>query len=244
MLRAWTILAAATAAAFAHDGPAPPPDAPDFKGFIVDAQTGAAPLVPAVVHATWVMRDGKAVRRVVKEVDSVTGGRYFILEWQQVVDTKGWKLVPGQDPVVRIYAPGYRRLVVENARRTADKDWAWVGEAKPLALKPLPESELAAELLVWKRDIEGDIAATPASGREAAIREREKLILLFDRLCSRLAAAPPGLCYAGDTPVGRFVAQAKAERAGHLVIDGGDGKTRRLRIEATPASPATTTESK
>jgi hypothetical protein len=235
-------------------GAAEPPstvEGPDLAGWIVDAKTGKPPLVQAVVHATWVLRadvelakDGKRTRRVVKEIDSVVGGRYYVVDWKQYVDLRGWKLVPGQDPAVRIYAPGYRRVVIDNAavakggkrvpvNAAGDKEWKWVAADKAQALEPLPPTPgaLAAELATWRRDIDRDLAAVPARERDAAIREREKLLLLFDRECRSLTPQPSA-CYAADSPVGRFVAERTAERSKYLVIETPGGPPRKFTLEA------------
>jgi hypothetical protein len=246
----------AATVALAASEPGAPVDGPDLTGWIVDAQTGKPPPVYAVVHVTWELRaasdrpkaDGRT-RRVVKEINSVVGGRYHIIDWKQYVDTKGWKLVPGADPIVRIYAPGYRRLMVENTTAAKGgkpqpvnapdaKEWKWVGESTAHALAPLPATPdaLADELAVWKRDIGSDLAATPARDRDAAIHERGKLLLLFDELCGKLHAPPAGLCYTQDSPVGRYVAQAKTERAQYLVVEEPSGKVMKYRKEAAPGS--------
>jgi hypothetical protein len=227
------------------------PEGPDLAGWIVDAKTGKPPLVPAVVQATWVLRaevelaeGARRTKRVVKEIGSVAGGRYYVVDWKQYVDLRGWKLVPGQDPVVRIYAPGYRRVVVDNAavakggkripvNAAGDKEWKWVAADQALALEPLPSTPgaRAAELASWRRDIDRDLAAVPARERDAAMREREKLLLLLDHECRALAPRPPA-CYAADSPVGRFVAERTAERSKYLVIETPGGPPRKFTLEA------------
>jgi len=235
-------------------GAAEPPstvEGPDLAGWIVDAKTGKPPLVQAVVHATWVLRaevelakGGKRMKRVVKEVDSVVGGRYYVVDWKQYVDMRGWKLVPGQDPVVRIYAPGYRRVVIDNAavakggkrvpvNAAVGKEWKWVAADKAQALEPLPPSPgaMAVELATWRRDIDRDLAAVAPGERDAALRERERLLLLLDRECGSLTPRPPA-CYAPDSPVGRFVAQRRDERSKYLVVETPGAAPRKFTLEA------------
>ena len=251
-------LSAATAS-FAHsDSATTLADGPDLTGWIVDAGTGKPPPVLAVVHVAWTLRaDPAAVKagsprtkRVVKEVSSVAGGRFGIIDWMQHVDMKGWKLVPAQDPVVRIYAPGYRRLAIENSTVAKGgkrvpvnapdaKDWKWVAEGAVQRLQPLPEgpAALSAELAVWKRDIEAELSTTAAADREAAMHDREKLLLLFDRLCATLPAPPATLCYPADSPIGRYVAERKALRSKFVVIEGAGRQEKKYRIEAQPTAP-------
>ncbi len=221
-IAAWAMGAALACAAV--DAPAPA-DGPDLTGWVVDAQTGKPPLVQAVVDVTWVLRDGPRTRRVMKEVTSVVGGRFYIIDWKQYVDTRGWKLVPGQDPVVRIYAPGYRRVVI--------KRW---DEGERHMLQPLDPSPraMAAELAAWKRDIDADLAATPAAERQAALREHEKLLLLHDQACRSLPEARPAPCYAADSPAARYIAAAREERSKYLVVEQPSGARQTYRIEAAP----------
>lgn len=249
-------LTAATTCFALGEAAAPAADGPDLTGWIVDAHTGKPPRVLAVVHVAWTLRaDPAAVRagaeptkRVVREIHSVAGGRFGLIDWMQHVDRKGWTLVPARDPVVHIYAPGYRRVVIENSvpgkggkrvpvnARDA-KEWKWVAEGAVQALQPLPEgpAALAAELAQWRRDIDADLAATPARDRDAAIRDREKLLLLFDRLCATLPAPPAKPCYAADSPIGRYVAERKDVRSKYLVVEEPGGQEKKYRIEAQSA---------
>jgi hypothetical protein len=254
---AFSALAAATAC-FAQEGAGVAPlDGPDLTGSIEDARTGKPPRgVLAVVQMSWTLKaDSKAVqagrdrtKKVVREVNSVAGGRFGLIDWMQHVDLKGWELVPGQDPVVRIYAPGYHRLVVENSfvakggkrvpvNAEGAKGWKWVGEGVVQRLRPLPGDPAApaAELALWRRDIDADLAVTPTRDRDAAIRDREKLLLLFDQLCSSLAAPPPKLCYPADSPVGRFIAERKDLRSKYVIVKEPGGQEKRYGIQAQPA---------
>jgi len=244
---------AAAAAVFAAE-PLPTEDGPDLTGWLVDARTGKPPLAQAIVHVAWTLSAGpetgkaKGLKQVVKEVGSIAGGRFYIVDWKRYVDARGWRLVPGKDPVVRIYAPGYRRIVIDNV--TIDKrgkrlpvnapdatGWKWVAENAVQELSPLGEGSaaLAAELAQWRRDIDDGIAAAPAAEREAAIRDREKLLLLFDRLCGTLPT-PSRVCYSSDSRIGRFVAERKAERSKYVIREEAGGKTGKYPFEPVTAS--------
>lgn len=240
-LLAIAICAALSWSAAAQHGPALPEPGPDLTGWLVDAQSGK-PVANAVVRVTWVLRaepamikaGGEGTRRVVKEIQPVAGGRFYVIDWRRLVDAKGYKLVPVQDPMVRVYAPGYRRLAIDNVTVGKDGrrvpanaldgvDWKWIGEGKVHALQPLaskPEA-VARELETWKRDIESERRALPT---------QEKLLLAFDQLCATLASPPKGLCYSADSEIGRYLAQTKSERSKFLVVEDPSLRSRKFRI--------------
>lgn len=214
---------------------------------MVDAVHGNA-VIGATVLATWTDRGtpeagGAARSRVrAKETSSIVGGRFNIESPPEYADVVAWHPVRGRDPLVRVYAPGYKRLTIEN------RAGAWSTGGRVLKLTPLASGEAArvAEVKAWKGDIEAVIAASGLRGPDAAFRAHERLLLLFDAECARLEAAPAGLCYGADTPAGRYLVRVKDERARYVVIDqpGGLGGKYPIRPErATAASAASATGS-
>ena len=213
----------------------------ELDGRVVDAATGA-PVVGAVVLATWTDRaapdaGGKPrTRERAKETSSIVGGRFNIEPPAEYADVVTWQPLRGRDPLVRVYAPGYRRLTIENR---AD---AWKTTGKMLKLVPLQDTEAAraGELKGWKRDIEATLAASGLRGADAAFHAHERLLLLFDSACARLQAPPAGLCYGEDTPAGRYLARVKDERAKYVVVDqpGGLGGKYAIRGGADAAPRA------
>ena len=228
----------------------------ELTGRVVDARTGKA-ITPAVVEATWVLLaedargSGPRTRHIVRQARSISEGSFQVLQRKQHIDLKGWKPAPGQDPVVRIYAKGYRRLVIENAgiakggkRAVANGPesgpWRWVGEGKTQSLQPLPQTALASELATWKKDLESALARSSLQDWETALRSQEKLLLLFDEACAALAAPPAKLCYAPDSELGRYLAQVKDERSRFVVVEEPDGQVRKygISVDSTRASAA------
>ena len=232
---------------------------PTLSGTVVDAKT-KQPLSYAVVQVAWVMRaeadkskkGTKKTRRLfVKQIHSGAGGRFDLPNWKPIGSVPEWKPLPGQDPIVRIYAKGYQRLVLENTVKGKDDkrvpvnppdalERKWMGEGVTQALRPLPNTEaaLAKELTLWKKDLESEVALSPAPEREAAIRTQEKLLVLFDELCNTLSAPKrSGLCYASDSELGRYLAQAKANRAKYLIVEEPDGQIRKIPLQAIQRLP-------
>lgn len=206
---------------------------PALGGAVVDAETrqpvsGAVVEIVGVVSATG---DGEKRRRLmVLQVYTGRDGRFRLPAREVFGRLPGWTPVPGQDPVVRIYAKGYRRLVIENSIRAQDggvltvnpphaTKRIWVGQGVTQALHPVPETEdgLVQELTAWKRDIETTIAQSPMPDRQAALRTQQKLLFLFDEQCVALSSAVRAqVCYGADSELGRHLAQAKAGRPGSL----------------------------
>jgi hypothetical protein len=218
---------------------APPPI--ELDGRVVDAATGA-PVIGAVILATWTDRAAQAgkprTRERAKETSSIVGGRFNIESPPEYADVVAWQPVRGRDPLVRVYAPGYKRLAIENR---AD---AWSTTGKVLKLAPLAGDERArtAELKAWKKDIDATLAASGLRGADSAFHAHERLLLLFDAACARLGAPPAGLCYGDDTPAGRYLARVKDERSKYVVIDQprGLGGKYAIRPDAAVAPSAAT----
>lgn len=230
--------------------------APDLTGTVVDAQT-KQPLSYAVIQAAWAIRAEetgkpktvKTKRLYVRQINSGPGGRFEVPGWKAMGPE--WKLIPGQDPLVHIYAKGYQRLTLENhvkdkdaKQRPANPDaiqGKWAHEGAVLALKPLAGTTdaLAKELALWKKDLETEIEQSPSQDRNEAIRKQERLLFLFDDQCKTLPEAKrKSLCYGADSEFGRYLAQAMAERLKYLIIEERDGEIKKLPLKAGTAPAA------
>ena len=229
----------------------------DLTGTIVDAGT-KQPLSSAVIQAAWVMRAEEAgtpkapkpkTKRLVRQIHSGQDGRFEVPGWIDNMGAAGRKLIPGQDPIVRIYAKGYQRLTIENRVKGKDAKQLpsnpadaiqrkWAHEGAVLALKPLSNSKdaLAKELALWKKDLETEIEQSPSKDRNEAIRKLEKLLFLFDEQCKTLPEAKrKSLCYGADSELGRYLAQAMSDRSKYLIIEVRDGQIKKLPIQAVLA---------
>lgn len=262
LMLAITLAIAATHSAWADNVNALPAtaglSATGLLGTIIDAKT-MQPIPFAVVQAAWVLRaEGdrkkqgvqKTKRLWVRQIFSDASGRFDFANEKQFADAPGWKLLPGQDPIIRIYAKGYQRLVIENTvkgrrgmqvpvNRPNAAEQKWVGEAKTQAMTPLSDTEsaLAKELVIWKADLENEIALSPAADRESAIRSQEKLLAAFDDACNRLSASKrSGLCYGTDSELGQYLAQVQAERTKFLVVELPDGRIKKYPLQIHSSS--------
>lgn len=245
---------------------APPPGfhAPEINGRVVDAASGA-PVGLALVQAAWVLRleDGSGkplaplrTRRIVKQVRSVPGGRFQLPEWRSA-EGAAWQPVPGSDPVLRIYAPGYARVSIENvalvrgkrapvnAHGAAELRFVAEGAVHPLRRVAAGSPEMARELLTWRRDADLEIARHPSGDAMVAMRSQLPLLLLIEELCSGFAASRPAACPAAGSPLGRFVADARAERSRALVLENPGTLPGRYALQpaAGPAAAAAAPDS-
>ena len=228
-------------------------------GAIVDAKT-RLPVAGAVVQVSWLIRaDAENTKQglkktwhlFVKQSHSETSGRFDLPGWKQLDSVPGWKPSQGEDPTVRIYAKGYQRLVIEkNVFSKAGKrmpgnapdgpERKFAGATLAQALRPLAgtETALAKELVIWKKDLETAIALSPQPRREVAIRTQEKLLFLFDELCNTLPEPKrTGVCYDTDSELGRYLAQAKADRSKYLMIEDAGGQIRKIPLQAIQPRP-------
>jgi hypothetical protein len=239
-LRAGLYLAGSVALAVAAAARPVTPPAVELDGRVLDAATGR-PVIGAVILATWTDRTALAggqprTRERGRETVSIVGGRFNIESAAEYADVVAWQPVRGRDPLVRVYAPGYKRLAIENHTDT------WSATGKVLKLTRLAadnERARTAELKVWKKDIEATLTASGLRGADAAFHAHERLLLLFDATCARLEAPPADLCYGGDTPAGRYLARVKDERAKYLVIDQPRGLGGKYPIRAESSAAAT-----
>ena len=201
--------------------------ATEFSGTIIDAET-KRPLWHAVIQAS--VYDARNRQLSTKRIQSA-GGNFSIPDW---------KRAPGKDLIVRIYAAGYRRLIVKNPG--AGKDVGALSAAPAngvgrtlFAMTPLPDKKgaLANEIARWKKDLETGIGRPASKDRNEAIQKHEKLLFLFDAQCKTLSEAErKRLCYSANSELGRYVASAMVERNRFLVIEESDGRIVKMPLKA------------
>lgn len=203
--------------------------APAITGQVVDAKTGK-PMAGAIVQASWVLEPEEAAgesaeprRLLVQQARSDTRGRYRIPAWPENQQTPpGWRLKPGQDPVLRVYAARYRRLVLDNRLTTKtgarpynaidarERRSRWNGKTlrlKKAASQPVWLQELAG----WRNAIEAEITALEWKERDQAWLGHKHLLMLFDAECGKL---PPerrqAICWAPDSRLGAIAANLRS----------------------------------
>ena len=256
-----TLLCTLAQSAWCETMQPPFPTSEELKGRVVDVRSRKPLDYAAVVSVIWVLRfkgkppDGE-LSTVTKVEQRYNGEDGNFQIWPLRPFGENWEVVPGQDPLVRIYAKGYQRLEIENVKDGHAKvkrpyntagtaTLKWIGQNQTQMLKPWPLKQSAQinELRLWRKDLDNSIAATQTSlGGKRAIEGQEKLLLMFNEMCHTLTEqVQKKVCYAPDSEVGRYIAQFADERAKHyLVIEGPDGE--RQLMTATPAASAPTGE--
>ena len=200
--------------------------ATELAGTIIDAET-KHPFSHAVVQASVYARNGQLSTKRIQSA----GSNFSI---------RDWKPAPGQDLIVRIYAAGYRRLIVTNPGAGKDVEALAAAPAHGVgrtlfAMTPLPDKKgaSASELALWKKDLETGIGRPASKDRNESIQKHEKLLFLFDAQCKTLSEAErKRLCYSANSELGRYVASAMEERNKFLVIEESDGRIVKMPLKA------------
>lgn len=229
--------------------------AADLTGKVVDAETRQSIRTYAVIQANWMLRPAPVASKTTKakplyarQVQSGPGGTFEVPAWIESIGP-GWVPVSGQNPIVRIYAKGYHRLVVDNRVKTkiskpppsgpADiQGQKWTHEGEALAMKPLLDTKdaLAKELAVWKKDLDTEINQSLAKDRQEAIRQQEKLLFLLVEECKALPEARrKGVCPEAGSELGVYLAQAMAERSKYLIVEDRNGEIKKYPIKVLSA---------
>lgn len=211
--------------------------APSMTAAVVDAETGK-PVRSAVMSVAWVMRPARSgphakkprSARLLVEQAFIRYGQVGFPAWKQP-RVAGWELQPGQDPLVRVYAQGYRRLVVENTVRNQAgktvpfnppdaKERKWAADGTTLRMEKLPDTKEAfvRELKGWRKDIETEINAhSVLERRQSAIASQRRLLMLFWMSCMQIEkAAQVGLCFETDSELGPKSDAAFIEQDGEI----------------------------
>lgn len=188
------------------------------RGELRDAHTNAA-VENAVVQITWALRreGGSATRRLVEQRHSgVEGGTaaFYVTPWQVPGPAApGWEIASETPPLVRIYAPGYRR--------TAEQPWDERGGTIQLQKVPDTKEAVLAELRAWRSDIDAALAA-PADRAEALAGQQHLLRRLSHECRTLTADVRPGICFAPGSEVERYVEQLRGlERSMKASPDAG-----------------------
>jgi hypothetical protein len=201
------------------------------RGELVDAQSGRE-VYPAVISITWTLRreDGApGTRRLVEQKRSGVEGSnagFYVSPWRlPQPKVPGWEIATDLAPLVRAYAPGYRK----------HPDVAWEERGGTLRLQKLPETRDAVleELRTWRRDIDAELAS--GAPREEALAGQRRLILSLEYECGKLTAdVRAGLCFEPASDVGRFIADARIVRTDTMETAEGP---REIRIVAAGSAP-------
>ena len=251
----------------------PPPSqtAEPLNGKVVDARNHK-PVAYPVISVIWTLKfkgdiaaegqsmplpEGQSALTKVEQDYGNSAGEFHV----QGLSPFGfdWKVIPGQVagreglPLVRIYAKGYKRLVIENVagdhaklKRPYNPTGAtmlkWVGQNQTQMLQPWPvkPSARVKELRLWKKDLDDGINAARAMvGQKRAIESQERLLLVFNEMCQTLPQpARKNSCYAPDSEIGRYITQFADERArNYLVITGADGERPAVPVQLAPDAP-------
>ena len=173
----------------------------------------------AVVLVRWKLRriDGAPGTQVAWQAKRTGTDRkpngFFVSPWRlPSVAPPGWEIDVDAPPVVRAYAPGYRR--------SAEREWP--EEGGTLRLEKLPEERDAvlAEAREWRRDVD---AALGAGRGEAQLAAMLPMLQLLELQCR--AFTPDlrgGTCFDPASDVAAFVERARRDPV--MVTETAEGE--------------------
>lgn len=183
-----------------------------ISGRVVDAQSNK-PVVGAVASISWHVRplkeeaDGKDQfprRLFVQQVKTDQDGKYAFPTWDKPrTRPHGWQLTPGYDPVISVYASGYRRIALDNkppAKLVTEthppglpsgmRQSVWQGKTIKLTKLPGTQDTLAKDLAAWKADIEAEYTAYERQVGAIPARDSQvHLLALWKESCKKLSEA-------------------------------------------------------
>ena len=227
-----------------------------ISGTIVDAKSHK-PVPYAVVNIAWTLQprkgttpsDKQPVRLGAIQTYAGQDGKFKVEGWQQREPeaSRNWEIVPGRDPMVRIYAQGYQRLAIYNLKPGKGKRpynpahatvLKWIGQDKTQSMKKLPagEAALAKELRLWRQDLDQEIQAM-GTGRDKqhALNSQQKLLALFSDQCKSLSdGLRQKICYPPDSDVAKNMEESDQVRSKNLVYDRPDGEQQIIPIKMMP----------
>ena len=229
-----------------------------ISGTVVDAHS-KKPIPYAVVSVAWALQarkdvppTGQRTRLGVLQRYADKDGKFVFEGWKMMraEAVRGGEIIPGRDPMVRIYAKGYQRLDIANLKggkskrpfNSADaKILQWVGQGKTQTMKPLVAGDkvLASELRGWRKDLDEEIQAV-SLGRDKtrAMNSQQKLLTLFNDQCKTLSDdVRQQICYAPDSDVAQHINEDAEVRAKNLVYDRPDGERQVIPVQMVPPPP-------
>lgn len=211
------------------------------KGVLLDAATGQ-PAGSGVAWIEWTLRrlDGQPGARKVVQTKraggNFTSNAFFVSPWRLPGPAvAGWEIDPTVKPLVRLYAPGYRR--------SSDMRWEEAGAEVRVQKLPDTRDALLDELRARRRDIDAQLAS---GDREMALRLQTAMLLQMHWACRQLAPdLRAGICFDGVADVERVVDAAsrvtriEEEEEDGLrivtVVSAGSGNAVANAVAASPA---------
>jgi hypothetical protein len=179
------------------------------RGELRDAQTNKA-VQNAVIQVAWTLRQegGTQARRFVDQRRSGVEGDsagFYVSPWRLPgPQAPGWEVAYDAPPLVRVYAPGYRK--------SADARWDEKGGTILLEKVPDTKDAVLGELRAWREDAQAALAAA-ADRREALAGQQHLLRHLSDQCRTLTVDARDGICLRPDSDVERYVEQLRPAAA-------------------------------
>src|SRR5205085_4194242 len=146
------------------------------------------------------------------------GAKLFVSPWRNpLLGVPGWEIAPDAVPVVRVYAPGYRR--------SADVRWPESGTTITMRKLPQTRDATVAELGTWRRDVD---AALAMDERQVTLPLQRALLSSLAHQCNQLTAdLRSGICFAPGSDVARYVEETRNTNIGQeMETDEGTVITR------------------
>ena len=177
------------------------------EGAVQDADT-KQPVPFAVVSITWTLRrsDGsRAEKRIVQTKWFATSSRFWVSPWRMPnLGVPGWEIATDAAPIVRVYAPGYRR--------SADVRWPEAGTTITMQKLPQTRDAIVGELGTWKRDVD---AALAADEHQVALPLQRALLSSLAQQCNQLTAdLRAGICFPPRSDVARYLEETRNTNVG------------------------------
>lgn len=206
-----------------------------LEGTVVDAKNGK-PVPNVVVSVSYALQRDAAEASVIGDaatrlriVHTTTDdkGRFQIVPWAErsgLYRPRGWVLVPGLDPELRLYAEGYKHLALKNVQTVAKppqplngnddelRKHFWAKKTFRLTALASTAEAKANELREWRAEIEADYAGYLWRGNGSAISSQEPLLRLFHRLCKKLPnETKAAVCFPADSEIGQYLARGESK---------------------------------
>ena len=188
------------------------------EGLVLDPET-KQPVQFAVASITWTLRrsDGSpGEKRIVQT--KWAGSKLWVSPWRNpVLGVPGWEIATDAVPVVRVYAPGYRR--------SADIRWPELGTAITMQKLPQGRDAIVAELGTWKRDVDSALAMDE---RQVTLPLQRALLSSLAHQCNQLTAdLRADICFSPGSDVARYVEETRNTNIGQeMETDEGTVITR------------------
>ena len=162
----------------------------------------------AVVLVKWKLRrlDGAPGSQVAWQAKGtgISGNPtgFFVSPWRlPSVAPAGWEIDTEAAPVIRGYAPGYRR--------SAEREWPEDGGRIPMEKLPDDRDAVLAEAREWRRDVDAALGPRPDEDR---LRAMLPMLQLLDLQCRALAPdLRSGICFDAASDVAAFVERARRD---------------------------------